>query len=103
MAWGGGGMAGGGGGFLQGSAGRPGGGLPFAGIPSELPPGGERLIAAEPEHGEPDVTFTHQRVDQRPLTLKRLVAPYWRTRALAGLLALVEEVSLHARPYLAPL
>ena len=54
MAWGAGGMAGGGGGFMQGSAGRPGGGLPFAGIPSELQSGVERLIADEPDHGEPD-------------------------------------------------
>ena len=39
---------------------RPRPGLPFAGIPSELQAGVDKLLADEPEHGEPDVVFTQQ-------------------------------------------
>jgi ATP-binding cassette, subfamily B, bacterial len=66
MAWGGGGMGGFGGGPGGGlgngitHSGSPGGGLPFAGIPSELLAGVQRTLDREPAHPEPDVSFTHQ-------------------------------------------
>ena len=43
-----------------GAAGAAQAGLPFAGIPPELQDGVDQLLAAEPDHGEPDITFTHQ-------------------------------------------
>ena len=52
---GGGGLAGGG----SRSAAAPGGGLPFAGIPSELQAGVDALLAGEPDHGEPDASFSY--------------------------------------------
>ena len=51
------GWAGGGFGPPMGGGGRPGGavgGLPFAGIPSELQDGVDRLLAEEPDHGPAD-------------------------------------------------
>ena len=42
------------------SAGNPGGGLPFAGVPSEMQAGVDRLLAEEPDHGDPKVHFTYR-------------------------------------------
>ena len=58
-------MMGGGGaapmfGGARGSAGNPGDGLPFAGVPSEMQAGVDLLLAEEPDHGEPDVEFTYR-------------------------------------------
>ncbi|MDA8342758.1 MAG: hypothetical protein M0007_11130 [Actinomycetota bacterium] len=54
--WGGGGFGGPmGGGHTPG---RPGGNLPFAGIPAELQAGVDHLLAQEPAHPAPDVSFT---------------------------------------------
>ncbi len=63
MSWGGG-MAGGFGG-APGGFGRPAApGLPFAGIPSELQDGVDRLLASEPDYAEPDIVF-HQNGSER--------------------------------------
>ena len=35
-----------------------GSGLPFAGIPSELQDGVDKLLATEPEYAEPDIVFS---------------------------------------------
>ena len=45
--------------------GQPGGGLPFAGIPSELQAGVDQLLAEEPDHGEPDLVFTQPAAAER--------------------------------------
>ena len=37
---------------------NPGGGLPFAGVPSEMQAGVDRLLAEEPDTAMPDVHFT---------------------------------------------
>jgi len=75
MAWG------GGFGPPIGGGGRPGapvGSLPFAGIPSELQDGVDELLAEEPDHGEPTVTFSQQPSDteRRRLTLWQLLTEH---------------------------
>jgi ATP-binding cassette subfamily B protein len=84
------------GGFAGGprSAASPGGGLPFAGIPSELQSGVDRLLSEEPDHGEPTARFSHRRSDQegRRLTLRALIFRHWHLAAAA--LALVGIVSV---------
>jgi len=92
-----------GGGFLGGgsfshgpsiSAARPGGGLPFAGVPPEMQEGVDRLLAEEPEHREPSVSFSHRptAAENARLTLWSMVAGH-RRLALVGI-ALVTVVSI---------
>jgi ATP-binding cassette subfamily B protein len=102
MGWG-----GGGGGFGPpiGGGGPPGravGGLPFAGIPPELQAGVDLLLAEEPEHGEPAVTFSQHRTEseRRPLTLWRLLSEYPWMLALAALLVAVTAVTSQLGPWL---
>ncbi len=97
MAWGG---AGGGGGF-GGPMGRPAApGLPFGGIPSELQRGVDLLLAAEPDHGEPDVEFSQlpSESEKRRLTLWRLLTEYPRMLVLAGSLVVVVAIATQAGP-----
>ena len=101
MSWGGG-MAGGLGG-APGGFGRPAApGLPFAGIPSELQDGVDRLLASEPEHAEPDVVFRQNgsEAELRRLTLWRLLTKYPRMLALAGLLVVVISIAAQTGPKL---
>jgi ATP-binding cassette subfamily B protein len=101
MSWGGG-MAGGFGG-APGGFGRPAApGLPFAGIPSELQDGVDRLLASEPEHAEPDVVFKQNgsEAELRRLTLWRLLTKYPRMLALAGLLVVVISIAAQTGPKL---
>ena len=69
------------------TAASPGGGLPFAGIPSELQVGVDKLLAHEPDHGEPDAIFTHREVDDScaHLTLRSLILRYKGLAAAAVL------------------
>ena len=102
MAWGGGGF---GGGPPMGGGGRPGqavGGLPFGGIPSELQKGVDQLVAEEPDHGEPDVEFSHRQPvdDGRRLSLWRLLTEYPGMLALSGLLVVVMSLLIIAAPQL---
>ncbi len=99
MAWGGmGGMGGsafGGGGNSARNA-----GLPFAGIPSELRDGVEKIVADEPTFEGEHVPFSHVDYDRRRLTLGRFLAPHkW---ALVGgmALVLVETAAMQAGPVL---
>ncbi len=101
MSWGGG-MAGGFGG-APGGFGRPAApGLPFAGIPSELQDGVDRLLASEPEHAEPDIVFQQNgsEAELRRLTLWRLLTKYPRMLALAGLLVVVISIAAQTGPKL---
>ncbi len=84
------------------SAAAPGGGLPFAGIPSELQVGVDRLLAEEPDHGEPDVRFTYTDDDERGrrLTLRALIFAHWRLGAFALVLVAVVSVVNQAGPLL---
>lgn len=74
-------------------------GLPFAGVPSELREGAERILATEPEPPEPDVRY-EPAAGEPPLTLRALVAPERPHIAIAVLLVIVETVTGLAGPLL---
>src|SRR3984957_3256641 len=110
MAWGGmggGGIGGGGGGMLPMAAGRAASpnGLPFAGIPSELQGGVDKLLAAEPERPEPTATFTHRMTedDLSRLTLRGLITRHqgllWASLFFVSIVSVVQQ----AGPYLTDL
>jgi ATP-binding cassette subfamily B protein len=91
------------GGGAPGGFGRPAApGLPFAGIPSELQGGVDRLLESEPEYPEPDLVFTQNgtEMEGRRLTLWRLLMEYPGMLALAGLLVVVIAVVSQAGPKL---
>jgi len=95
---GGGGLAGGG----SRSAAAPGGGLPFAGIPSELQAGVDALLAGEPDHGEPDASFSYREdpASRTRLSLRGLIFRHWRLGAAAALLVTIVSVTNQAGPEL---
>jgi ATP-binding cassette subfamily B protein len=80
-------------------------GLPFAGVPPEMQAGVDKLLKTEPEHPEPEVVFDHGRPDPdgARLSLRRLVRPYLGMTLLAGVLVVVEALSLQAGPKLTQL
>jgi ATP-binding cassette, subfamily B, bacterial len=77
------------GGFRGGHPGRH-EGLPFGGIPPEMQPYVERLLADEPEVGEVRVEFSHRTPDTRPFTLRRFLAPHRWALLLGTLLVAIE-------------
>jgi ATP-binding cassette subfamily B protein len=84
------------------SAAAPGGGLPFAGIPSELQQGVDKLLDEEPDHGEPSATFD-QRGDieaGRRLSLRGLIFRHWHLGAAAAVLVLIVSIVNQAGPAL---
>ena len=94
MTWGGG-FGGGGLGGPPGGFGRPAApGLPFAGIPSELQAGVDRLLADEPTQTPSQLTFsqTADDGDLKRLTLWQLLAKYPGVLVLAGALVVVMAV-----------
>jgi ATP-binding cassette subfamily B protein len=98
MAWGGvpGSPMGGGSAVSQSAA----AGLPFAGIPEELAERAQAILDSEPPHPDPDVVYRPRVQDERPLTLRRFLAPHrW---GLAGAMALVviETIAAQAGPLL---
>ena len=103
MTWGGGFGGGGGLGGAGGGFGRPSApGLPFAGIPSELQEGVDRLVASEPEYEESTLTF-EQNADEselKRLTLWSLLVKYPGMLVLAGLLVVVISVASQVGPKL---
>lgn len=72
-------MTGGAFGGGQGRAGSPGGGLPFAGVPSEMQAGVDLLLAEEPSAQDPEIEFTQRLTpgEGRHLTLRRLLFQHW--------------------------
>ncbi len=84
------------------SAAAPGGGLPFAGIPSELQQGVDKLLAEEPDHGKPTARFTYRSDDDsgRRLTLRALIFRHWQLGALALLLVTIVSITNQAGPLL---
>jgi len=82
------------------SAAAPGGGLPFAGIPPELQDGVDRLLATEPEQGEPQARFSYRRDDVQQLTLRGLIFRHWHLGAAAAALVAVVSIANQAGPKL---
>jgi ATP-binding cassette subfamily B protein len=103
MAWGGGGGMFGGGGIggpgPGGHVGNPGSGLPFAGIPSELQDGVEKLLATEPEWETPDPKFSH-RVRETGVTLRKMLGAHKRMLTISIVLVVIEAAMLQAGPLL---
>ena len=94
---------GGGFGGAPGGFGRPAApGLPFAGIPSELQDGVDRLLATEPDFAESDIVFTQNgsEAELRRLSLWRLLTKYPGMLALAGVLVVVIAVASQTGPKL---
>src|SRR5687768_17887639 len=99
MAWS---MGGGfnGGAFGGGNHSSRAAGLPFAGIPSEMRAGVEKIVADEPEFADEHVPFSHVDYDRRRLTLRRFLAPH-RWALVGGLfLVLFETAAMQAGPVL---
>ncbi len=95
--------------MFGGMGGAPGGfgrpaapGLPFAGIPSELQGGVDKLLAVEPEYPEPDIVFAQNgsESDLKRLSLWRLLVKYPAMLVLAGLLVVVISVASQIGPKL---
>jgi ATP-binding cassette subfamily B protein len=83
-------------------AAAPGGGLPFAGIPSELQAGVDKLLAEEPEHGEPTAQFSHRTTGESGahLRLWGLIFNHWRLGVMAVVLVTIVSVTNQAGPLL---
>jgi ATP-binding cassette, subfamily B, bacterial len=94
----------GGGGFAGGprAAANPGGGLPFAGIPSELQAGVDKLLVEEPEHPDPNISFTYRAADseKQKLTLRSLIFRHWQLGVIALILVTILSVANQAGPKL---
>lgn len=75
-------------------------GLPFAGMPSELADRAQQILAEEPEHEAPDVSFSQHEYDREPFTLRRFLVPHRRALGLAVALVVVETVAFQAGPLL---
>jgi len=84
------------------SAAAPGGGLPFAGIPSELQAGVDKLLSEEPDHGEPKARFSYRTDDEsgKHLTLRALIFRHWHLGVLALVLVTIVSVTNQAGPLL---
>ena len=86
----------------RGSPGNPGGGLPFAGIPSELQDGVDRLLTTEPEHPEPAATYTYGKAGDgaQKLSLRSLLLEHWQLGVWAVVLVAIVSVFNQAGPTL---
>src|SRR6185312_7082595 len=93
------------GGSVGGSPGNPGNGLPFAGIPSEMRKGVERLLESEPDlDGDArwetqESSFTH-RMSESGVSLRRMLRPHKRMLTLSALFIVIEAVCVQAGPFL---
>jgi ATP-binding cassette subfamily B protein len=87
------------GGSVGGSAGRPGSGLPFAGIPWEMRQGVEQLLADEPEWESPEGKFSHQMRDTG-VTLRGMLRPHRRMMSWSFLFIAIEALTVQAGPFL---
>src|SRR5207245_6543645 len=76
-------------------------GLPFAGVPAELRPDVERLVASEPKRETPPVEFSYRTLDRRRLTLRGLLARQKKLILVAVAMLVLETLSLQAGPVLA--
>jgi ATP-binding cassette subfamily B protein len=83
-----------------GAAGKPGNGLPFAGIPSDLAEGVAKLEAREPDHGDPHAVYDPHADTGGRISLSRLLVRRPSMLVAAGIAILVETLLLQAGPYL---
>lgn len=76
------------------------GNLPFAGIPSELAEGVEKVLAKEPEHPPLSVEFSQRVKDETPFTLRSFLGPHKVMLLGAALLIVLETATNLVGPYL---
>jgi ATP-binding cassette subfamily B protein len=88
------------GGAWGGAANATGGGAPFAGVPPELQDAVKKLIATEPDHGDPGAVFTQRATDSRPLTLRRMIMDRWQIALLSVIFLTIETIGFQTGPYL---
>jgi ATP-binding cassette subfamily B protein len=86
----------------SGSAANPGGGLPFAGVPSEMQAGVNLLLSEEPDHDTSDIPFTYRASagERQRLTLRGLIFRHWHLGLLAVLFVVVVSLANQAGPKL---
>ena len=80
-------------------------GLPFAGVPSELQEGANKLLALEPDHPEPEIEFDQvaERAEgarTRPFGLRNMLVPHRWGVGVALLLLCAETAAMQAVPVL---
>lgn len=80
-------------------------GLPFAGVPTEMQEGANKLLELEPAHPEPDVEFDHVAGGAgggraRPFGLRDMLVPHSWGVGLALLLLCLETAAMQAVPVL---
>ncbi|MBW3587974.1 MAG: ABC transporter ATP-binding protein/permease [Actinobacteria bacterium] len=75
-------------------------GMPFAGIPPEMSERVESLLAKEPDHGAPPVSFSYKSTDTSGFKLTRFLAPHLPAILLAILLVVIEVVAEQIGPHL---
>jgi ATP-binding cassette subfamily B protein len=78
-------------------------GLPFAGVPEELQARVETIVDREPDHPEPEITFSQAPPDEPPFTLRTFLGPYRGRLTVALVLVVIETLSLQAGPILTQL
>ena len=74
--------------------------LPFAGIPSEMIPGVEKILAKETEHTTPPFEFSQVMASERSFTLWSFLAPYKFLILVAFLLVAIETALAQISPFL---
>ena len=75
-------------------------GLPFAQLPEGFLEQIDEVLGREPNHPEPDVTFSHSAWDRRPFTLRSFLGPHAPWLFMALLLVVVETGLQHLGPLL---
>jgi len=85
---------------VVGTAGKPGNGLPFSGIPTDLAEGVAKLEAREPDHGDPHAVFDPQADTGGKVSIGRLLIRRPALLVAAAFAILVETLLLQAGPYL---
>ena len=75
-------------------------GLPYADVPEELRDRITDVLRHEPDHPDPEVTFSHSNWDRRPFGLRTFLVPHAGGLLVALFLVVIETGLLHVGPLL---
>ena len=75
-------------------------GLPFAELPDDFHERIEKVVEKEPEHPDPQISFSHSKWDRSPFTLKSFLSSHSLMLCLALLLVVLESGLQHLGPLL---
>ena len=75
-------------------------GLPFAELPDDFHERIEKVVEKEPEHLDPQISFSHSKWDRSPFTLKAFLSSHSLMLCLALLLVVLESGLQHLGPLL---